>query len=119
MATRPIPPAANLPKPIPIQGLVDAVFKKLDLNQNATISRAEMLDALGPAAKMPLVGMAAQLTFRALDTNRDGAVSKAEVLGVLNRLDTDHNGTLSATEIRTAGVELVGVLGLFGPPPPG
>jgi len=43
-------------------------------------------------------------------------IVEEEMFGVLNRLDKDQNGMLTMPEIRTASIELVGLLGPMVPP---
>ncbi|MFM8510597.1 MAG: hypothetical protein ACKOCU_09820 [Betaproteobacteria bacterium] len=56
---------------------------------------------------------------KSLDASGDGLVSTAELTAFLNRADANRDGSLSAGEIHTAGVGLVGVLGMIGLQPPG
>ncbi|MFM8929281.1 MAG: hypothetical protein ACKOJ7_07045 [Betaproteobacteria bacterium] len=104
---------------VSIDALVQAAFKNLDSNGDRAVSRAEVLAKLGPAAKSPLVTLMVGQVVKSLDASGDGLVSTAELTAFLNRADANRDGSLSAGEIHTAGVGLVGVLGMIGLQPPG
>jgi len=112
----PTPKEDGLPKSLSIQGFVDASFKGLDLNKDGAITRAEVFELLGPAAKAPMVAFVVNQIIRRFDRNKDGSIVEEEMFGVLNRLDKDQNGMLTMPEIRTASIELVGLLGPMVPP---
>ena len=117
MASKPLVPKEDVsPKGLSIQGFVDASFKGLDLNKDGAITRTEVFELLGPAAKAPIVAFAVNQIIRRFDGNKDGAIVEEEMFGVLNRLDKDQNGVLTMPEIRTASIELVGLLGPMIPP---
>ena len=106
----------QFPKGLSIQSFVDASFKGLDLNKDGAITRAEVFDLLGPAGKAPIVAFVVNQVIRRFDGNKDGSIVEEEMFGVLNRLDRDQNGVLTMPEIRTASIELVGLLGPMIPP---
>ena len=112
----PDPKNGLLPKGLSIQSFVDASFKGLDLNNDGAITRAEVFDLLGPAGKSPIVAFVVNQIIRRFDGNKDGAIVEEEMFDVLNRLDKDQNGVLTIPEIRTASIELVGLLGPIVPP---
>jgi hypothetical protein len=64
---------------------------------------------------MPLAALMMGQVIKTLDVSGDGSISRSELTAFLNKVDANHDGSLSATEIHTAGVGLVGVLGLMGP----
>ena len=115
----PAPPVSTAAKPMDLSISVDTIlqtaFKRLDLNSDGSISRAELLGSLGPAGKMPLAALMMGQVIKTLDVSGDGSISRSELTAFLNKVDANHDGSLSATEIHTAGVGLVGVLGLMGP----
>ena len=125
MSTKPVSAilARAWPSPlsvtVSIDAFVQATFKVLDSNGDGAVGRAEVLAKLGPAANMPLVTLMVGQVVKSLDASGDGLVSKAELTAFLNRADANREGSLSAGEIQTAGVGLVGVLGMIGPQPPG
>jgi len=123
MPTRPLP-TTSAPSKLPdlsisVDTLLQTAFKRLDLNQDGSISRTELLSSLGPAGKMPLAALMVGQVIKSLDTGGDGSISRGELSTFLNKADANHDASLSASEIHTAGVGLIGVLGLFGPPPGG
>jgi hypothetical protein len=119
MPTRPLPttPAPTVPKglPVSVDTIVQTAFKRVDLNNDGSISRTELLGSLGPAGKMPLASLMVGHVIKGLDTSGDGSISRAEFSTFLNKLDTNLDASLSASEIHKAGVGLIGVLGLMGP----
>lgn len=123
MPTKPLPMPPVAAKPADLSISVDTIlqtaFKRLDLNNDGSISRAELLGSLGLAGKMPLAALVVGQVIKTLDASGDGSISRSELTAFLNKADANHDGTLSATEIHTAGVGLVGVLGLMGPHPGG
>jgi hypothetical protein len=77
----------------------NARFARLDANKDGSISRQEFDAAVGqptPAAK------SAWLTFNDVDKNGRVALAEATAkeLGAFDRIDADHNGILSAEEMR-------------------
>ena len=82
---------------------MEGEFTKLDTNKDGVLSKAEFLAATPPASAQ--AANAADILAQ-LDKNKDGKVSPEEYRGpVLSRfdaLDTNHDGTLSATERQAA-----------------
>ncbi len=117
--TRPLPkpfaPAKPLVLSVSVDTILQSAFKRLDLNNDGSISRVDLLSSLGPAAKMPLAALMVGQVIKSLDTSGDGSISRSELTKFLNKVDVNQDGSLSANEIYSAGVGLVGVLGLMGP----
>lgn len=61
MPTRPLPAPLAPTKPMDLSISVDTIlqtaFKRLDANNDGSISRTELLASLGPAGKMPLAAL--------------------------------------------------------------
>jgi Ca2+-binding EF-hand superfamily protein len=82
---------------------MDAEFTKLDTNRDGQLSKAEFMAAApqGPAAAPSGANIVAQL-----DKNKDGKISldeyRARLLTPFDRVDSNHDGTLSATERQAA-----------------
>lgn len=76
-----------------------AAFDKLDANHDGSLSKAEFLAAV-PQAQSGSPNGAAMLAR--LDKNKDSRVSideyRAPMLSRFDRLDTNHDGSLSAAE---------------------
>jgi Ca2+-binding EF-hand superfamily protein len=81
------------------QSRLEAEFKKLDTNHDSQLSLAEFKAAV-PQVK----ALASDQLLARLDANKDGKVSLAEYrapqLGSFDRLDADHNATLTPQEIQ-------------------
>jgi hypothetical protein len=86
-----------------VRSKVEAEFTKLDTNKDGQLSRAEFMAAAPQSAGAPPNG--ANLLAQ-LDKNKDGKVStdeyRAPILSRFDRADTNHDGTLSATERQAA-----------------
>ncbi|MFL6783113.1 MAG: EF-hand domain-containing protein [Sphingomicrobium sp.] len=82
---------------------MDAEFTKFDTNKDGQLSKAEFLAAAPPAAAL-VAGTSR--TISALDKNKDGKLTadefRAPQLAVFDKFDTNHDGTLSATERQAA-----------------
>jgi Ca2+-binding EF-hand superfamily protein len=78
-------------------------FTKLDTNKDGQLSQAEFL-AAAPQASAMVANM--NKTIAALDKNKDGKVTadefRAPQLAVFDRLDTNHDGSLSVAERQAA-----------------
>lgn len=78
-------------------------FAKLDTNKDGSLSQAEFL-AAGP--QPATLATAAQRTVAALDKNKDGKVTadefRAQNLAAFDKLDTNHDGSLSVAERQAA-----------------
>ena len=86
-----------------VRSKIEAEFTKLDTNKDGQLSRAEFMAAAPQSAGAPPNG--ANLLAQ-LDKNKDGKVStdeyRAPILSRFDRADTNHDGTLSATERQAA-----------------
>lgn len=86
-----------------LRSRVDAEFTKLDTNKDGQLSKSEFM-AAAPTASSATPNGAAIVTR--LDSNKDGKVSadeyRAPVLGQFDKVDTNHDGTLSPTERQAA-----------------
>jgi hypothetical protein len=86
-----------------IRGKLDAEFTKLDTNKNGSLDKNEFM-AAAPNSSSATPNGAAIVTK--LDANKDGRVSadeyRAPVLGTFDRMDTNHDGTLSTAERQAA-----------------
>jgi Ca2+-binding EF-hand superfamily protein len=86
-----------------LRSRMDAEFTKLDTNKDGQLSKAEFLAAAPqkPAAAPNGANLLAQL-----DKNKDGKVSpdeyRAPILSRFDKVDANHDGTLSATERQAA-----------------
>ena len=82
---------------------MEGEFAKLDTNKDGSLSKAEFLAATPPASSGTPNGAS---ILSQLDKNKDGKVSPDEyrtpVLSRFDALDTNHDGTLSATERQAA-----------------
>ena len=82
---------------------MEGEFGKLDTNKDGVLSKSEFLAATPPASTGTPNG--ADILAQ-LDKNKDGKVSpdeyRAPVLARFDALDTNHDGTLSATERQAA-----------------
>jgi Ca2+-binding EF-hand superfamily protein len=82
---------------------MEGEFTKLDTNKDGQLSKAEFLAATPPASNGTPNG--ANILSQ-LDKNKDGKVTpdeyRAPVLSRFDALDTNHDGTLSATERQAA-----------------
>ncbi len=80
------------------------LFRQLDVNRDGQISQGEFT-ALIPQVGMPDVGP----MMTRFDTNRDQAVTlieyRAATLANFDKLDTDHDGTVTQAEMRAGGVD--------------
>lgn len=84
------------------QQRLEAEFKKLDTDKNGSLSLAEFKAAAPPVKPSETPdAMIAQF-----DTNKDGKVSAAEYrakpLANFDKIDSDHNGVLTAQEVAAA-----------------
>jgi hypothetical protein len=77
MASKPLVPKEDVsPKGLSIQGFVDASFKGLALKKDGAISRTEVFELLGPAAKTPMVAIVVnQVIRRRFDGNKEGTIN--------------------------------------------
>lgn len=85
-----------------VRARLDAEFTKLDTNKDGQLSRAEFMAAAPQSASTPNgAALLAQL-----DKNKDGKVTpdefRAPVLARFDAIDTNHDGTISATERQAA-----------------
>ena len=82
-----------------VRANVEAEFAKLDTNKDGQLSKAEFL-AASPQA--PTTAPNSTQVLAELDKNRDGKVSldeyRAPQLAKFDKLDANHDGTLSAAE---------------------
>ncbi len=100
--------------PPTITQMVDTFFKTLDTNANGAVSLSEVTAFLPKNA--PLATLVAGLVFNGFDANHDGSISKAELTAWATARDTNHDGTLQATEIKGDLVQLVGAVFPHGLP---
>lgn len=88
---------------VALRGRVEAEFARLDTNKDGQLSKAEFM-AAAPAAPSAAPNGAALLGQ--LDKNKDGKVSldeyRAPLLSRFDAIDTNHDGTISATEREAA-----------------
>ena len=88
-----------------LRGKLEGEFTKLDTNKDGQLSKAEFMAAAPQTAGTP--NGAALLTQ--LDKNKDGKITpdeyEAPVLARFDALDTNHDGTLSATERQAAAAQ--------------
>ncbi len=86
-----------------LRGRADAEFAKLDTNKDGQLSKAEFM-AVAPTTSSAKPNGAAIVTT--LDKNKDGKVTadefRAPRLTAFDRLDTNHDGTLSQAERQAA-----------------
>jgi Ca2+-binding EF-hand superfamily protein len=82
---------------------MDAEFGKLDTNHDGQLSKVEFM-AASPQA--PTAAPNGATLLARLDKNKDGKVTvdeyRAPQLAAFDRLDTNHDGTISATERQAA-----------------
>ena len=80
----------------------EARFKELDTNKDGVLSREEFMAAAPQTAGTP---NGAALVSQ-LDKNKDGKVTadefRAPILARFDKMDTNHDGVLSATERQAA-----------------
>jgi len=101
-----------------------AMFDRMDANHDGEISRAEFDSAHDAMAsrmgtmRMGMRGMHGGMTghmFAEADTNKDGRVSLQEATAAaaahFDRLDTNHDGTLTPDEMRAAHKAMRGTAG--------
>lgn len=86
-----------------IRQRVEGEFNKLDTNKDGSLSKAEFMAAAPTSASAAPNGTA---LVSQLDANKDGKVSADEyrnpMIARFDRIDTNHDGTLSATERQAA-----------------
>ena len=86
-----------------LRGRADAEFAKLDTNKDGSLSKAEFM-AVAPTPSSATPNGAAIVTT--LDKNKDGKVTadefRAPRLAAFDRIDTNHDGTLSQAERQAA-----------------
>jgi Ca2+-binding EF-hand superfamily protein len=85
------------------RGRLDGEFAKLDTNRDGQLSKAEFM-AIAPQASSAAPNPASIISQ--IDKNKDGKVSqdeyRAPMLARFDKLDTNHDGTISATERQAA-----------------
>ena len=85
-----------------VRSRVEAEFNKLDTNHDGQLNKAEFMAAL-PAAPTSANGTA---VVTQLDKNKDGKISVDEYnnprLAAFDRLDSNHDGTISEAERQAA-----------------
>jgi len=85
-----------------VRAKMDAEFTKLDTNKDGVLSREEFMAAAPQTAGTP---NGAALVSQ-LDKNKDGKVTsdefRAPILARFDKMDTNHDGVLSATERQAA-----------------
>ena len=100
-----MPTAPTIPSAGPaIADVVTEVFKYLDRNGDGVLSATE-LKVLQTAFHLSAASYKADLAL--VDSSGDGAVSKVELTSYLTKIDLNHDGHLSAAEVK-ALVPLVG-----------
>ena len=86
-----------------IRGKLDAEFTKLDTNKNGSLDKNEFMAAAPNSSSVTPNGAA---IVTKLDKNKDGKISadeyRAPVLSTFDRVDTNHDGTLSVAERQAA-----------------
>ena len=86
-----------------IRARVDSEFTKLDTNHDGQLSKVEFMAA---APQAPTVAPNGAPMLARLDKNKDGKVTideyRAPQLATFDRLDTNHDGTISAGERQAA-----------------
>lgn len=86
-----------------LRARVDAEFTKLDTNKDNQLSKAEFMAAAPTGSNTPPNGAA---IVTQLDKNKDGKVSADEyrgpVLTRFDKLDSNHDGTISQAERQAA-----------------
>ena len=86
-----------------VRSNVEAEFAKLDTNKDGQLSKTEFMAAAPTSVGNAPNGAA---IVAQLDKNKDGKVTpdeyKAQRLAIFDKLDTNHDGTLSATERQAA-----------------
>jgi Ca2+-binding EF-hand superfamily protein len=86
-----------------VRANVEAEFAKLDTNKDGQLSKAEFMAAAPTSAGNAPNGAA---IVAQLDKNKDGKVTadeyKAPRLAMFDKLDTNHDGTISPTERQAA-----------------
>ena len=86
-----------------MRGKVEGEFNKLDTNKDGQLSKAEFMAVAPAKAATPPNG--ANLLGQ-LDKNKDGKVTpdeyRAPILARFDKLDTNHDGTISPAERQTA-----------------
>jgi Ca2+-binding EF-hand superfamily protein len=86
-----------------LRSRMDAEFTKLDTNKDGQLSKAEFMAA---APQKPAAAPNGANLLGQLDKNKDGKVTpdeyRAPILSRFDRADTNHDGTLSATERQAA-----------------
>ena len=89
-----------------LRSRMDAEFTKLDTNKDGQLSKAEFMAA---APQKPAATPNGANLLGQLDKNKDGKVTpdeyRAPILSRFDRADTNHDGTLSATERQAAQAE--------------
>ncbi len=78
-----------------VDDVVNALIKRFDTNADQGISLTELLAVLDPQARHAKVDDAMQSLVTAVDTDHNGVMSAAEIKAAVTALDDNHDGRVS------------------------